>query len=121
MIVNIKRKEENEILILLGKTASGKDSILNKLVLEHGYKKIVTYTTRPMRENEKQDTTYHFISDKEFKERIADRFFFEYKKYEAAEGVWYYGSSKADLDNADNKSVIILTPDGYQDFLDLLP
>lgn len=37
------------MLILLGKTASGKDTVLNKLVREHGYKKIVTYTTRPKR------------------------------------------------------------------------
>ena len=50
------------MLILIGKTASGKDTILNQLVKKHGYKKIVTYTSRPMRKGEKQDVTYHFIS-----------------------------------------------------------
>ena len=29
--------------------------------------------------------------------------------------VWYYGSAKEDLEKADEKSVIILTPDGVRD------
>lgn len=105
------------MIILLGKTASGKDTVLNRLVKEHGYKKIVTYTTRPKREREIQDVTYHFIGEDEFKEKIESGFFLEYKEYRSAHGTWYYGSAKEDYEKSDEKTVIILTPDGYRDFL----
>ena len=105
------------IIVLAGKSASGKNFVARKLE-EHGYKTIVTYTTRPKRKGEKQDITYHFISDEEFKQKIDEGFFAEWKSYITNEGVWYYGSSLEDIENADNKSVIILTPQGYRDIKD---
>ena len=102
------------IIVLTGKSASGKNFVARKLE-EHGYKTIVTYTTRPKRKGEKQDITYHFISDEEFNQKIDEGFFAEWKSYITNEGVWYYGSSLEDIENADNKSVIILTPQGYRD------
>ena len=102
------------IIVLAGKSASGKNFVARKLE-EHGYKTIVTYTTRPKRKGEKQDITYHFISDEEFNQKIDEGFFAEWKSYITNEGVWYYGSSLEDIENADNKSVIILTPQGYRD------
>lgn len=106
------------LLILVGKTASGKDAIVKELV-KNGWDKVVTYTTRPIREGEKEDITYHYISDEEFKEKIDSGFFLEYKKYDTEYGVWYYGSPKEELLSvkADENKVIILTPDGYRDFV----
>ena len=49
------------LLILVGKTASGKDTIIKELT-ENGWDKVVTYTTRPIREGEKEGITYHYIS-----------------------------------------------------------
>ena len=105
------------IIVLAGKSASGKNFVARKLE-ENGYKTIVTYTTRTKRKGEKQDITYHFISDEEFKQKIDEGFFAEWKSYITNEGVWYYGSSLEDIENADNKSVIILTPQGYRDIKD---
>lgn len=107
-------------MIILGKTASGKDTIVNKLVKDYGYKKIITYTTRDMRKGEKQDVTYHFISEDEFRQKIDKGFFAEYKTYNTEFGEWYYGSALEDLNNADDKTVIILTPQGYKDVKDKL-
>ena len=105
------------ILILVGKTASGKDSIINELVAKHGYKKIITYTSRPMRKGEKQDITYHFVSEDDFKQKIENNFFAEWKTYNTEFDVWYYGTAIEDLENAEDNSVIILTPDGVRDVL----
>ena len=106
------------MIIIVGKTASGKDTVVKKLVDDYKYTKIITYATRPKRKGEKQDITYHFISDEEFKQKIDEGFFAEWKSYITNEGVWYYGSSLEDIENADNKSVIILTPQGYRDIKD---
>ena len=61
------------IVVLLGKTSSGKDTVCNQLI-QKGYKKLVTYTTRPMRPGEVQDETYHFISKEEFETLISKGF-----------------------------------------------
>ena len=68
------------IIVLVGKTASGKTTVANELCKNHGYKRIITYTTRPMRENEIQDVDYHFISDEQFNEMVENNEFTEYKR-----------------------------------------
>lgn len=105
------------MLIILGKTASGKDTILNELV-KHGFRKMITYTTRPTRPGEMQDKTYHFISEDEFLEMVRKGLFLEYKPYETVNGTWYYGSLIKDYKKADDDTVVILNPDGYKDFLE---
>ena len=109
------------VVVIIGKTASGKDKTVKELISKHGFKKIITYTTRSMRKGEKKDVTYHFIPEEDFKQKINEGFFAEYKSYDTEFGRWYYGSSFEDLENADDKSVIILTPEGYRDVKRKLP
>lgn len=44
--------KEHVLLCVMGKTACGKDSLVNKLCERNGLKAITSYTTRPRRENE---------------------------------------------------------------------
>ena len=104
------------IVVLVGKTASGKTTVANELCKHHGYKRIVTYTTRPMRENEVQDVDYHFISDEQFNKMVENNEFTEYKRYNTAHGVWSYGSVvTSEQELSDDCYVIILTPQGLRD------
>lgn len=103
------------ILCLIGKSASGKTFVRDKLVKEHSYKSLVTFTSRPPRKGEKQDITYHFISQEDFEQKIEDGFFAEWKKYDTEQGVWYYGTALTDYYDADDDTVAILTPDGVRD------
>lgn len=105
------------MVIIIGKTASGKDKTVSELITKHGFKKCITYTTRPMRQGEQQDVTYHFISDEDFQQKINSDFFAEWKIYNTEFGDWYYGTALEDLEKADDKTVIILTPDGYRDIM----
>lgn len=106
-------------IIIFGKTASGKSRIVNELV-KRGYKKIVTTTTRPARKGEVDGIDYKFITDDEFKELTNTRYFAEWKKYDTVDGTWYYGSPLDEISRSDNKSIVILTPDGYRDIKDEL-
>ena len=105
------------MVIIMGKTSCGKDTVVNELITKHGFRKLVTYTTRPMRDGEVQDITYHFITEDDFKQKIREDFFAEYKSYDTEFGIWYYGVALEDVENADDKTVIILTPDGYRDVI----
>ena len=109
-----------KILVLIGRTCSGKDTVVNNLVKKYGFKKLTTYTSRPKRKGEKDGITYHYISEDEFKQKINEGFFVEWKSYNTEFGTWYYGTALDDLEKADDKTVIILTPDGYRDVKDRL-
>ena len=59
--------KEHVLLCILGRTASGKDSLSNKLCERTGLNAIISYTTRPRRENE-GDT--HIFTTKEVYEQM---------------------------------------------------
>ncbi len=103
-----------DILILLGRSATGKDTVFNELVKSYGYKRMTTYTTRPMRVGERQDIDYHFISTEDFLRKYIDGFFLEVRYYITEEGIWFYGSSVEDYQQAKDDTVVILTPDGLK-------
>lgn len=98
------------MIVLVGKTASGKTSVLNKM-LKRGYESITTYTTRPRRRKEPKDA-YHFISEEEFLQKIKSDFFAEWSSYTTTKGKWYYGSAREDYINASDNTVVILNPYG---------
>lgn len=106
------------LAVLIGKTCSGKTAIADELV-KRGYKKVVTYTSRPKRKGEKDGKDYHFISKEDFLQGIDTQFFMEYKTYQVPNDEWYYGTSYDSLEKTDgeDKYAIILTLDGYKDFL----
>ena len=80
----------NKILALVGKSASGKNAILNGLV-ECGLYRWISYTTRPPRVGEINDYDYHFCDLETFnKLNVVDR-----RVYNTLVGgnpeTWYYG------------------------------
>lgn len=100
------------ILILMGKTASGKDSIAKELCRNYQFARIITYTTRPPRKGETDGVDYHFISKAEFQQLIKHNFFVEWKSYQTADGEWLYGTAAEDLRQ---NGLLILTPQGVRD------
>lgn len=100
------------MILLVGKTCSGKDTVKRKL-LKMGMKSVVTYTTRPPRKNETDGVSYHFINEEEFLKKKQHGFFAETTSYRVANGeTWHYGSALEDL--TDDK-VIIVNPHGLRE------
>lgn len=97
------------MILLVGESASGKSTIEKQLV-NYGYSKIVSYTTRPMREGEVNGIDYHYISEEDFLYHLKINFFAEYTIYNG----WYYGIAHEDcLDN----SVVVVEPHGFRQLL----
>ena len=57
-------------MLVVGKTASGKDSLVNKLCERTGLKAITSYTTRPRRENEGE--THIFTTEDMYEQMKAE-------------------------------------------------
>lgn len=106
------------MLILMGRSCTGKDSIFKELIKNYDYNGIITYTNRPMRIGEVQDVDYHFISTEEFLKRNIDNKFLESRYYYTKEGMWFYGSDLEDLKNSNYNNIIIMTPDGAKKVFD---
>ena len=80
------------MILLVGASASGKSTIEKELV-KNGYTNIISYTSRPIRDNEIDHKDYHFLTKEEFLDLESDGFFAEKTIYNS----WYYGISKIDL------------------------
>ena len=65
------------MIVLVGESASGKSSIERELIAL-GFNKIVTYTTRPMRKEDVDGETYHFITEDHFNYMIEKDLFAEH-------------------------------------------
>ena len=69
------------IIALYGGSGVGKTTIADLMVQKHGFKKIVTCTTREPRPGEAHGIHYHFLSRQEFEKRIAAGHFLEHAEY----------------------------------------
>lgn len=105
-----------KIIILTGKSSCGKTTVLKKL--SKRFIPIVTNTTRPMRDGEKDGVDYHFISDDEFNYLIESGDMLEYHTYNTAFGKWSYGTSIEDIDLHKHNYVVVLTLDGAKRFVE---
>lgn len=105
------------MIVLVGKTCSGKSTVADILEEQYGIRRVRTYTTRPRREGETNE--YYFVSNEEFEKLKADGFFFETTQYEVANGaIWSYGTSKMDFCR---NCCIVMNPDGVKKVKRLLP
>jgi guanylate kinase len=102
---------KNEKVIILGKSGSGKDYLMRKLV-ERGLKGCLKWTTRPQRKHEQQGITYNFVSDTQFTESINENKFLAYQTFNVTPEdrepeTWYYGVT---LEEFNESQVFIMTP-----------
>lgn len=91
--------EENKtIFCLLGKSASGKDTLINMITSSNSnVSKLIPTTTREKRKYEKDGYDYHFISENAFIKKIEKNQFMEHRKYVAVTqsgtpNTLYYGT-----------------------------
>jgi guanylate kinase len=84
------------LLILTGKTASGKDTIKDALLQRYpGFRKVMTSTSRAPRNREIDGAEYNFLSRENFLKEVSEGKFLEYVEY----GGNLYGTKRAELEN----------------------
>lgn len=106
------------VTTIFGPSGSGKTSLAEHLRHTYGYKKIVTYTTRPRRKGERSGVSYYFLSHKEFADKIENGFFAEYTSFSPHGVIQWYGTSRDSLLDAPDKSVLVLEPSGIKSLLE---
>ena len=86
------KMEKIHLIALIGESATGKDTIAKEIAGLSGgeWSRLIPYTTRPRRENEKKDDNYHFINREDFLEHLDD--FIETSSFSVKKDVWWYGT-----------------------------
>lgn len=82
-----------KIFYIMGKSSSGKDTICSRLQEEYSeIKKVILYTTRPIRSGEINGREYNFISEKELEEYENKGKLIEKRIYNTEFGNWIYAT-----------------------------
>lgn len=105
------------LYVLLGNTCSGKTTLQKELVRLTGIKPLVTYTNRPMRDNEVEGKDYFFISTKEIESPVYvnKRYFYTIHDVKP----YIYGIHYDDLKDEEDK-IAILDPSGVYNLRNLI-
>ncbi len=109
-----------KIFCVMGKSTSGKDTIYKRLLADEslGLKRIVLYTTRPIRARETDGVEYHFCTQEQEEELQKAGKIIEKRTYDTVYGPWDYftvDDGSVDLDRDDY--LIIGTLDSYQSLI----
>lgn len=112
----LEEMKMGKIFYLMGKSASGKDSIYKRLrSLCPELKSIVLYTTRPIRDGEQEGVEYHFIGQKQLKKLEQSGKVVEVRTYQTVFGPWSYATvDDGQINLAQADYLVIGTLDSYE-------
>ena len=93
---NNSEEKFNKILVVVGPSGVGKDTVMQKIFDKHPgfFKKGVTHTSRKMREGEKEGYNYYYVSKEDFLKLNEEGGLIEHNFYNGN----YYGLSKMELE-----------------------
>lgn len=105
-----------KIFCLMGKSSTGKDTIYKALLDQNdfGLKKIIPYTTRPIREGERDGREYHFCGEEQVRQFRQKNQIVELRAYDTVYGIWkYFTVDDGQIDLAADSYLLIGTLETY--------
>lgn len=113
---------DNEIFVLVGKTMSGKTTLVKNTKDDLNADFIISFTTRPKRENEEHKVDYYFIDDSLAKSYIDAKRVVAHRVYkpheELSNDLWHYGLFLYDFTLTKGKKMLITDPKGLLEIKD---
>lgn len=106
-----------KIFYIMGKSASGKDRIYSLLVenKELNLKKLILYTTRPIRAGEEEGVQYYFTDDRRLQAFEATGKLIEARAYHTVHGIWtYFTADDGQVDLSEGNYLGIGTLESYE-------
>ena len=105
-----------KIYCIMGKSASGKDTIYKELVKRTKMKlqTMISYTTRPIREGEEDGVEYFFSTEEELQKIKNNNKLIEVREYDTVHGMWkYFTVDDGKINIEDSNYIMIGTLESY--------
>ena len=106
-----------KIFYIMGKSASGKDRIYSLLVenKDLNLKKLILYTTRPIRAGEEEGVQYYFTDERRLQEFETAGKVIESRAYNTVYGIWtYFTADDGQIDLKNGNYLGIGTLESFQ-------
>ncbi|MDE6744920.1 MAG: guanylate kinase [Lachnospiraceae bacterium] len=106
-----------KLFYIMGKSASGKDTLYRILAGDRslGLRLVIPYTTRPVRQGEREGETYHFVDKGRLDEMRAQDRVIESRCYHTVHGDWYYFTADdGQIDLSSGDYLMIGTLESYE-------
>ena len=106
--------KNNKLFVILGKSASGKSTIMREVLAKLEIPVLLSCTTRPPRENEVQGVDYNFVDMHTFDSDYKNENILEYDVFriDSLKQTWVYYTKKSDLLVPTTSQIKILSPVG---------
>lgn len=110
-----------KLFCLIGPSSSGKDTIYKKIMQVRGsvLEKVIPYTTRPIRDGEKDGIQYYFKDENSFQKMKSSGGIIEDREYSSYYGIWrYFTADDGQIDLRCHSYLIIATIQSFRKFKD---
>lgn len=108
-----------KIFVLVGKSASGKDTIFKEIVKNLNCVHPIVYsTTRPQRANEIHGREYFFVDEKVIEAAELSGTLIEKRVYDTCQGLWTYATILDKQFIKNDYGIIVLPPKGLNSFIE---
>ena len=99
-----------KIYYILGKSSTGKDTIYKRILNDKtlSLESVVLYTTRPIRDGEIPDVTYHFVDEEAFQALKKEGRIIEDREYHTMHGLWRYFTVNDKTLDLEHKDYLII-------------
>ena len=106
--------KNNKLFLILGKSASGKTTILNDVLSKLEIPLLLSNTTRPKRDNEIDGIDYNFVTMSDFDTDYKNEDILEYDVFriDSIRQSWVYYTKKSDLSLDTTSQIKIVSPTG---------
>lgn len=120
--IKVQKREDDtdsmgKIICLMGKSSTGKDTIFRELLRgKHiSVQTIVPYTTRPIREGEREGVQYHFTDEAGYQKLKEEGRIIEARAYHTFHGLWrYFTVDDGQIDLEKQNYIFIGTLEAYE-------
>ena len=106
----------SKIYCIMGKSSTGKDTLYKRILKneELQLKTVIPYTTRPIREGEKEGVEYFFCNSEKVDELQSAGKVIERRDYNTVHGIWtYFTVDDGQIDLKNNNYLMIGTLESY--------
>lgn len=103
------------LFYIMGKSATGKDTIYKRIKEQMKINTYILYTTRPIREDEKEGVDYHYISNEKMDELMQEGKVLESRTYQTVAGPWTYATIADEQLKQEGNIITVGTLESYID------